>query len=280
MRCLGSDVERSLEMIVALLAEDAKLEEEIVEFLRRRSIYELRPASLDDDVAVRLDANRHYMITGPFAEATLSRLKSRSDFRLVTAGAGLRDRLTELRADLGPDVVMHMESASEEELEKLKELVIEAMSSFERPDWDTYFMEIARVVARRGNCMKRQIAAVVVRDHRIICTGYNGTPRGARNCNEGGCPRCNSLAPSGTDLDDCICNHAEENAITQAAYHGISIKGATMYCTYSPCLHCTKLIINAGIEEVVYNADYPMADRSLSLLAECGVRARRFPLVD
>ncbi len=267
-------------MIVALLTDDFELEKKIVEFLRLRSIYELRPASSNEDVAARVDANRHHVLTGPHVEASVRRLEGRSDFRLVTAGAALRDRLTELRADLGPKVVMHMESAGQEELQSLKQLVIEAMSSFVRPDWDAYFMEIARVVARRGNCMKRQIAAVVVRDQRIISTGYNGTPRGARNCNEGGCPRCNSLAPSGTDLDECICNHAEENAITQAAYHGISIKGATMYCTYSPCLHCTKLIINAGIEQVVYNADYPMASRSLSLLAECGVRARRYPVAD
>jgi len=130
------------------------------------------------------------------------------------------------------------------------------------------------VVATRSNCMKRKVAAIIVKDNRVISTGYNGTPRGARNCNEGGCPRCNGMAPSGTALDECLCCHGEENAITQAAYHGTSLKGSTLYTTYAPCLHCTKLIINSGIVEVVYNKDYPLNDRALDLLRECGVALR------
>ena len=82
-------------------------------------------------------------------------------------------------------------------------------------------MAIARVVASRSNCVKRKVAAVITRDRRIISTGYNGTPRGTRNCNEGGCPRCNGFAEGGTRLDECLCSHGEENAITQAAYHGV-----------------------------------------------------------
>ena len=101
----------------------------------------------------------------------------------------------------------------------------------ERPNWDTYFMDIAHVVARRGNCSRRRVAALLVRDRRIISTGYNGTPRGITNCFEGGCARCAGDAPSGTALTECICSHAEENAITQAAYHGISVKDAVLYCT-------------------------------------------------
>ena len=85
----------------------------------------------------------------------------------------------------------------------------------------------------------------MVKQKSIVSTGYNGTPRGARNCNEGGCPRCNDLAPGGTSLGDCLCSHGEENAITQAAYHGVSLRGGTLYTTFSPCLQCTKLIINA-----------------------------------
>ena len=109
-----------------------------------------------------------------------------------------------------------------------------------RPDWDEYFMHIALIVAMRSNCMKRKVAAVIVKDLRIISTGYNGTPRGVTNCNEGGCPRCNSLADTGANLEDCLCSHAEENAIVQAAYHGIRVNGATLYSTCSPCLICTK----------------------------------------
>lgn len=145
------------------------------------------------------------------------------------------------------------------------------MMGGQRPGWDEYFMRIAQNVAMRSNCMKRKVAAVVVKDRRIISTGYNGTPRGVANCNEGGCPRCNSLADSGTRLGECLCSHAEENSIVQAAYHGISLKGATLYSTCSPCLICTKMIINAGIKRVVYNLDYPLHGTSRTLLAEAGV---------
>ena len=145
-----------------------------------------------------------------------------------------------------------------------------------RPDWDTYFMDIAHVVARRSNCLRRKVAAVVVKDRRIISTGYNGTPRGVRNCCDGGCPRCAGDAPSGAGLAECLCSHAEENAITQAAYHGIRLKGATLYVTLSPCLTCAKMLINAGIVEVVYDGDYPFTTQTQALLAEAGVRCRQF----
>lgn len=149
-------------------------------------------------------------------------------------------------------------------------------AAIDRPDWDTYFMDIAHVVARRGNCVRRQVAALIVNDARIISTGYNGTPRGIRNCFEGGCPRCASDAPSGTALGDCICSHAEENAIVQAAYHGIRVNGATLYSTLSPCLTCTRMIINAGIKEVVYEDEYEFDDQTRTLLEEAGVVCRRF----
>jgi dCMP deaminase len=116
---------------------------------------------------------------------------------------------------------------------------------------------------------------VVTKDRRIISTGYNGTPRGTRNCNEGGCPRCNAFAPGGTRLDECLCSHGEENAITQASYHGVSLRGATIYTTLSPCLWCTKMIINAGLVEVVYNASYPLDDTAHALLVEAGLTLRQ-----
>lgn len=143
--------------------------------------------------------------------------------------------------------------------------------SFARPSWDQYFMDIARQVAARSNCMKRQVAAVIVSDRRIISTGYNGTPRGVRNCNEGGCPRCNGFSESGKNLEECLCSHGEENAIVQASYHGIAIKDGTLYTTYSPCLLCSKMIINAGIRRVVYNEAYPLNDTATRMLKEAGV---------
>jgi dCMP deaminase len=132
-------------------------------------------------------------------------------------------------------------------------------------------MDIAKQVAARSNCMKRQVAAVIVSERRIISTGYNGTPRGVRNCNEGGCPRCNGFSESGRNLDECLCSHGEENAIVQASYHGIAIRDATLYTTYSPCLMCSKMIINAGIRKVVYNEAYPLNDTATAMLKEAGV---------
>ena len=162
-----------------------------------------------------------------------------------------------------------------EELHTAIRTIVGREAYFARPGWDEYFMEIAHVVSLRSNCVKRKVAAVITLDRRIISTGYNGTPRGVRNCNEGGCARCNALGPSGQALGECVCSHGEENAITQAAYHGVSVKGATLYSTYCPCLLCTKMIINAGIAEVVFYADYPMGDLSLSLMREAGVKVRR-----
>ena len=144
-----------------------------------------------------------------------------------------------------------------------------------RPSWDEYFMSIARVVASRSNCIKRKVGALIVSDRRIISTGYNGTPRGVLNCNEGGCPRCAGAAESGTRLDECLCSHAEENAITQSAYHGVTVRGAALYTTFSPCLMCTKMIVNAGIAEVVYDAPFAMEELVRSLFREAGVKARR-----
>ena len=173
------------------------------------------------------------------------------------------------------DFTIVNEGTLEELHRKVAEVISSVVSNFTRPGWDEYFMSIAQVVASRSNCVKRKVAAIIAKDRRIISTGYNGTPRGTRNCNEGGCPRCNSLAPSGTALEECLCSHGEENAITQAAYHGTTLKGSTLYSTFSPCLLCTKMIINAGITEVVYNHDYPLGDTALNLLQEAGVLVRK-----
>lgn len=145
-----------------------------------------------------------------------------------------------------------------------------------RPDWDNYFMEIAEVVAKRSNCCRRHVAAVIVKDNRVISTGYNGTPRGIANCFDGGCERCNSTeVKSGEGLTDCICAHAEENAIVQAAYHGIAVKESTIYTTFSPCPYCTRMIINSGIKEVVYKDLYTIDEKSIALLRQAGIKFRK-----
>ncbi len=143
-----------------------------------------------------------------------------------------------------------------------------------RPSWDRYFIDIAKVVAKRSNCRRRHVAAVIVKDRRIISTGYNGTPKGIKNCDEGGCPRCSSDAPSGEKLEECLCCHGEENAIVQAAYHGTSVNGATLYTTYSPCLLCAKMIINSGIAEVVYENRYSIDDTARKILKTAKIKIR------
>lgn len=173
------------------------------------------------------------------------------------------------------DYVVTNNGTREALFQTLGELLPKLLSRIKRPGWDDYFMKMAQVASIRSNCLKRKVAAIIVRERRVISTGYNGTPRGTKNCFEGGCPRCNNLADSGTKLEECLCSHGEENAITQAAYHGVALKGATIYTTFAPCLMCTKMIINSGMHEVVYNMDYPLNETSFRLLKEAGVVCRK-----
>lgn len=127
----------------------------------------------------------------------------------------------------------------------------------ERPTWDEYFMEMAQVAAKRSTCLRRSVGAVIVKNKQILASGYNGTPMGLPHCEEVGCLREQMKVPSGKCHELCRGVHAEQNAITQAAYHGVSVKGATIYVTHQPCVVCTKMLINAGIERVVYANPYP-----------------------
>ena len=145
-----------------------------------------------------------------------------------------------------------------------------------RPSWDEYFMSLARLAATRSTCLRRHVGAVIVKDRMLLSTGYNDTPRGLRNCGDGGCARCASDAAAGTGLDTCLCLHAEQNAIIQAAYHGVAIAGGTIYCTHQPCLTCAKMVVNAGLVRIVYAAPYPdpVAEQ---LLHDASVELVRFP---
>lgn len=140
----------------------------------------------------------------------------------------------------------------------------------ERPPWDEYFMQIARVVATRSTCLRRQVGAVLVKDKRILTTGYNGAPRGLPHCLEVGCLREQLGIPSGERQELCRGLHAEQNAIIQAAYYGVSIAGATLYCTHQPCITCAKMLINAGIEKIIYEEAYP-DELAEKMLREAGV---------
>jgi len=144
-----------------------------------------------------------------------------------------------------------------------------------RPSWDEYFMMLAEVVKKRGNCTRRKVGTIVVKDHRIISTGYNGTPHGIKNCCDGGCIRCKKRDNGEIDWfeyeESCVCIHAEQNAIIQAAYLGASTKGATIYATANPCSSCAKMLINAGIVRVVCRKQHHDAG-GISLLKEAKIK--------
>ncbi len=140
-----------------------------------------------------------------------------------------------------------------------------------RKSWNSYFMEIADIVKTRSTCIRRQVGAVIVKDNRIITTGYNGAPSGLTHCiDNGGCERERLNVPSGQRHELCRALHAEQNAIIQAAKIGVSTEGATIYITTQPCVICAKMIINAGIKKVVYKASYP-DEMAMNMLEESGI---------
>lgn len=143
-----------------------------------------------------------------------------------------------------------------------------------RPTWDEYFLEIAKLVASRSTCMRRQVGTVLVKDNRVLATGYNGAPSQLPHCYEVGCLREKMGVPPGERHELCRGLHAEQNAVIQAAYHGVSVKGAVLYSTHFPCVICTKMLINAGIRRVVYLEGYPDA-LSEQMLKEAAIEVVR-----
>ncbi|HHU61554.1 MAG: cytidine/deoxycytidylate deaminase family protein [Bacillota bacterium] len=139
-----------------------------------------------------------------------------------------------------------------------------------RPSWEQYFMDIAHLVSSRSTCVRRRVGAVLVRDKHIIATGYNGAPRGVAHCLDVGCLRDKMQIPSGERHEMCRGTHAEQNAIIQAALHGVSTNDATLYCTHQPCILCAKMLINAGIKTVVFRGEYPDG-LALELMNEAGL---------
>ena len=146
---------------------------------------------------------------------------------------------------------------------------------YERPSWNQYFMSITRMVATRSTCLRRHVGAILVKEKRILATGYNGAPAGLKHCIEVGCLREKASIPSGTRHELCRALHAEQNVIVQAAYHGISIAGSTLYCTIKPCVICSKMLINAGIERIYFDEDYK-DDLADAMLEEAGIELMRF----
>ncbi len=147
----------------------------------------------------------------------------------------------------------------------------------QRPGWDEYFLELADLVASRSTCLRRQVGAVLVKNERIISTGYNGAPRGLGHCLEIGCMREEMQIPSGHRYELCRGVHAEQNAIINAAIYGVSTEGTVLYCTIQPCIICARMIINAGIIKVVHrgNFDDQLAAR---FLEEAGIEITEIPV--
>ena len=153
------------------------------------------------------------------------------------------------------------------------------MTKNNKPDWDNYFMMLADVVKKRADCLRRQVGCVIVKDRRIIATGYNGTPKNVKNCTEGGCTRCTKRSRGelrrGENEESCICIHAEQNAIIQAAYLGVSTDKSEVYSTSNPCSSCAKMLINAGITVLVTKKDHHDAE-GIKLLKSVGVKVRLY----
>lgn len=142
-----------------------------------------------------------------------------------------------------------------------------------RPSYKNYFMNICKEVSTRSTCLRHHVGAILIKNKRILSTGYNGAPAGLPHCIDIGCPRKD--VPSGTMHELCRAVHAEQNAIIQAAMHGISIEGATLYCTHQPCILCSKMIINAGIVEVIYEEEYEEKS-GLEMLKQAGIKTVKY----
>ena len=143
-----------------------------------------------------------------------------------------------------------------------------------RKSWDHYFMDIAQLVSERSTCLRRRVGAVLVRERRILCTGYNGAARGLPHCDEVGCLREKLHIPSGERIEICRGIHAEQNALVQAAAFGINVSGAMLYCTHEPCITCAKMLLNAGISEFVVEHPYP-DELGRKMLAQARVKVRK-----
>ena len=143
-----------------------------------------------------------------------------------------------------------------------------------RPDWDTYFLEIVELVSKRSTCCRRAVGSGLVRDHRILATGYNGAPSKLKHCLDIGCLREQLKIPSGERHELCRGLHAEQNAVIQAALHGVNTKGSTLYCTNHPCVICAKMIINAGVVRIVIRDGYH--DKlAAQMLKEAGINVKQ-----
>lgn len=227
-----------------LISVDAPVHIRWMRYLKRIEALKGPPPSLEDF----LRASDHQMYD---RRSGISRIVDRATLKLINPDTTIDALHT------------HLSSLNLTDVERL------------RPGWDAYFMQLAALAAKRSNCMKRRVGCVLIREKRVIATGYNGTPRGLKNCNDGGCQRCNSGSAGGTALATCLCLHAEENALLEAGRERVGV-GATLYCDTCPCLTCSIKIVQVGISEVVYARAYSMDDQTAAVFKEGGVNLRQY----
>lgn len=242
-------------------------DDKVVDALLRRPFFLL--VSVDAPVSVRWKRFADRCAINQLTPPTLEDFVLRNDEHLFAPGTGLSALFQRAQLKL---LNSTSSIASLRDAVRSLDLTNEARL---RPSWDQYFMQLAALAAQRSNCMKRRVGCVVVREKRVVSTGYNGTPRGMTNCSEGGCPRCNNAAKGGTGLNTCLCLHAEENALLEAGRDRIG-GSATLYCDTCPCLTCSVKITQVGISEVVYNQGYMVDTLTAKIFAESGVKLRQF----
>jgi dCMP deaminase len=246
--------------------------ESILDKLLRRPFFIL--VSLDAPVSVRWKRYQERLQRAQSPESsleslTLEKFVLESDEHLYSANSGLMPLISRATVRL-----LNTSSSLSHLYATLGKLDLTNEDRL-RPSWDQYFMQLASLAAQRSNCMKRRVGCVLVREKRVISTGYNGTPRGLINCGEGGCPRCNEGQGSGVGLGTCLCIHAEENALLEAGRERVR-EGAVLYCDTCPCLTCSIKIAQVGISEVVYSQGYSMDTETAAVFHQAGVRLRQF----
>ncbi|KAK5709870.1 Deoxycytidine monophosphate (dCMP) deaminase [Elasticomyces elasticus] len=242
--------------------------EAVVEALCHRPFFVL--VHVDAPISIRWQRFKDRCTQASMTPPTLEQFVLRNDEHLYNAATGLASLASRAQ------VKLLNSTTSLSMLHSALDALNLTDPSRMRPTWDHYFMTLASLAARRSNCMRRQVGCVLVRSNRVISTGYNGTPRNVKNCNDGGCPRCNDGGGrSGVGLSTCLCLHAEENALLEAGRERVG-GGAVLYCNTCPCLTCSIKIVQVGITEVVFNQSYYMDAEAAKIFNEAGVKLRQF----
>lgn len=266
-----------LASLVADKIQNQKYAKAVVDGIRNPAeIAELR--KLDNYFLISVDAPEEIRFKRLIARNRESDPKTLEDFLKVDArDKGIGEKETGQgvgRCMAQADFTLINDKGIEEINKKVEDLYKKIQLKIPRPSWDEYFMKNAALVSERSTCLRHHVGAIIVKDKRIITTGYNGAAKGTKDCLELGCLREELKIPSGTRHEICRAIHAEQNAIIQGAYHGSSVKGGTIYCTHTPCMICAKMIANSGIEEVISYQDYP-DEEAKKFLKEAGINLRK-----